>query len=138
MRPCNARGVGSWNGLGAVVVVLVACCLLGTARAQPPVFWTQRVVSGPPGLGDVSMAFHFSRGVAVLFGGTTDGYNGYDQTWEWNGSSWTNRAVSGPPARLLTAMAYDTIRDVTVLFGGINQNTIYGDTWEWDGTQWAS
>lgn len=97
--------------------------------------WALRGTEGPSPRWNHAMAYDSARGVAVLFGGSTDNnpftLNG--ETWEWNGSTWTLRAATGPSPRANHAMAYDSLRGVTVLFGGSPQN----DTWEWDGQQWT-
>jgi Galactose oxidase, central domain len=115
---------------------VLACLCAAPLAAEGQISWTQQVVSGPAGRGDLAMAYDSDRHVTVLFGGTTDGFNGTNDTWEWDGAAWVQRTSNPPPARLLDALSYDSSRHFVVLFGGINQNTIYGDTWEREGTVW--
>jgi hypothetical protein len=91
--------------------------------------WTQRVVSGPSPRRGHAMAYDVSRGVTVLFGGTTGASNG--ETWEWNGTAWTQQTITGPAPRVLHAMAYDAARGLTVLFGGVTTESFHfsGETW---------
>src|SRR4051812_7271472 len=93
-------------------IALVLFALVPSSALSQTVSWTQRVVGGPPGMGNVALAHDSFRQVTVLFGGTTDGYNGNDQTWEWDVAAWNQRAVAGPSPRLLDALAYDSARHV--------------------------
>jgi hypothetical protein len=97
--------------------------------------WTQRFVSGPPGVTYHVMAYDSARGRTVFFGGvwaTADA-----GTWEWDGNAWTQAVVTGPSGRVGGAMAYDASRGVTVLFGGIANGDITAETWDWSGVAWT-
>lgn len=83
------------------------------------------------------MAWDSSRGVIVLFGGSTSVAGKQNDTWEWNGTRWIRVSLEGPLPRTAHSMAYDSVRGVTVLFGGQDASSNpLGDTWEWDGTTW--
>jgi hypothetical protein len=108
--------------------------------------WTE-IPSPPDPEGDgnparrtaASLSFDTARGTAILFGGS----GGFQDTWEWNGSSWKNVCTgacltSSPPARGAHATAYDPVRQKLVLFGGdAGAASFLGDTWEWDGSKWT-
>jgi hypothetical protein len=141
-----------WNGAawhvpatGANVPFGVAA--FDTVRAETIVFtglgetWTWdgtawfRVASTGPDTGAAAMAFDTDRGVAVLFGSSTE-----RRTWEWDGVAWSLRSDPGPEGnapsyRSLASMCYDSHRQRIVLFGGFG-DIIRDDTWEWDGTEW--
>jgi hypothetical protein len=92
--------------------------------------------------GSHALAYDSARGVIVLFGGhDIDGFNIWDDTWEWDGTDWTQRSPANKPrARTFHAMAYDSARGATVLFAGLYVPTSgaeLDDTWEWDGTDWT-
>jgi len=97
--------------------------------------WQQKAGLFAPVI-DAAMAYDSTRGVTVLFGGSTwAGRSG--ETWEWDGSVWRRAATSGPEARSIHAMAYDSVRKVTVLFGGWASGS-RNDTWVWDGSSWVN
>lgn len=86
------------------------------------------------------MVYDLTRGVCVLFGGYDWNTGvGFDDTWEWNGTTWTQIATATMPvARDSHAMAFDITRNRTVLFGGWDANGVpQNDTWEYDGTNWT-
>jgi len=87
----------------------------------------------PPPMRDHVMVYDSLRKRVVLFGGRDDGPEGFDQTWEWDGSSWTEINTSvNPSARHECAAAYDSWRDRTVLFGGSSEGAedrYKDDTW---------
>lgn len=88
-----------------------------------------------------SLAFDEARGTALMFGGTTDGSSGRNDTWAWDGKAWQQLSPpSQPPARAFHAMTYDAARRNVVLFGGISDGgkTLLGDTWLWDGNTWRA
>lgn len=83
------------------------------------------------------LAFDARRGVAVLFGGSSNGVELGD-TWEWDGTAWIERTpATSPVARIDHAMAFDARRGRVLLFGGTRLQTRLSDTWEWDGTVWS-
>ena len=97
--------------------------------------WTQ--VAGPasPGPRDgTAAAFDARRGVAVLFGGSSDA-----STWEFNGSTWRRVATAAAPApRRGHGMVFDAARGRVVLFGGERRSDgkLLNDLWTYDGTTW--
>ncbi|MEW5988276.1 MAG: kelch repeat-containing protein [Chloroflexota bacterium] len=94
----------------------------------------------PPVRADHAMAYDTARGVAVLFGGYSNGVE-LNDTWEWISQTrtWVERQPAHrPPVHYGHAMAYDAARGVTVLFGGLGDNVVYlNDTWIWDGNDWT-
>ncbi len=95
--------------------------------------------AGPSGRSGHAMVYDATRGVVVLFGGSSGG-SSLNDTWEWNGSVWSNVTPSAgnPGARSGQAMAFDSIRGVTVLFGGQGIAGPLADTWEWNGQAWTN
>ncbi len=99
----------------------------------------------PPARFSSAMAYDFTRGRTVLFGG--GGRVGgritiFNDTWEWDGKRWVRvPTTSGPAGRSGHAMAYDISRKKTVLFGGsvlVNGKWVNtSETWEWDGKNWV-
>jgi hypothetical protein len=84
------------------------------------------------------IAFDSVRARTVIFGGygaSAPNPNGFDDSWEWDGTSWVQRASGAPSTRQGAVMAFDAARQRTVLFGG-NGGTAFlssdlGDTWEY-------
>ncbi len=102
------------------------------ARAQP-VAWTQlNPIVHPDWRAARSMVYDSARGVAVLFGGSSNSRD----TWEWDGATWSLRATTGPASNTGEDMAYDSARGVTVLFGR-SANGAQSETWEWNGSVWT-
>jgi hypothetical protein len=105
--------------------------------------WVQRTpATVPPARTYHAMAYDFSRGRVVMFGGVTASGMTNAETWEFDGVNWALRSsAQSPLARHLTGMAFSNARLRTTLFGG---HRYYGssvpplqDTWEWDGTNWT-
>lgn len=97
--------------------------------------WSDRVLD--PGPGDRSAAaaaYDASRGVVVLFGGSTTD----DATWEYDGSSWTRVVTSpGPGPRSGHRMVYDDRNRRVLLFGGVTHAGVFlNDLWEYQGRSW--
>jgi len=121
-----------------VQVGLFLFLFIGVANAQP--HWALVSVSGPAPRSNHAMVYDSCRNVLVLYGGV-DWQQGYEDTWEWDGTSWSLRASGGGPGiRASHSMAFDAARCRTVLFGGVDA-WIYAnyrsDTWEWDGNTWT-
>jgi thrombospondin type 3 repeat protein/galactose oxidase-like protein len=97
--------------------------------------WTPIAGATGPGPRDgAAAAFDARRGVAVLFGGSTDA-----STWEFNGSAWRRVATAtAPAARRGHGMVYDAARGRIVLFGGerLSDGALLNDLWTFDGTNW--
>jgi hypothetical protein len=85
------------------------------------------------------MAYSYSTGTVVLFGGYSTSSPNMNDTWTWNGTTWTQQFPgNSPPAREWAAMAWDANTGKVILFGGSSDSSPYlGDTWTWDGTNWA-
>jgi hypothetical protein len=76
----------------------------------------------------------------VLFGGSDDFADDFDDTWTFDGERWVeadNGKTGAPPARSLPAMA--ALPGEVVMFGGYLDSTAatLGDTWTWDGHGWT-
>ncbi|HZQ49210.1 MAG TPA: kelch repeat-containing protein [Candidatus Dormibacteraeota bacterium] len=105
-----------------------------------PVNWAQSQTSTTPAARAwPAMDYDSARGVTVMFGGSTGGPGGFQETWEWDGFHWVLRTPqNSPPALNSAVMAYDSRRHVSVLFGGETAaGTASSQTWEWDGTYWT-
>ena len=96
--------------------------------------------SSPPGRVDAAMAFLYSAGVTVLFGGVDGASTALGDTWVYDGTTWTQVVVSGsrPAARSGARMVSVPSRGVVMLFGGRDPSTqaVFDDTWEFDGNAW--
>ena len=103
--------------------------------------WALRAVVGPDPRSWHSMCFDSWAGRVTLFGGrlSTDGceeWAGFDDTWQWDGTSWTRvpECDPRPAAREGSAMAFDRDRGVAVLTGGAlaagGSWMFFADTWE--------
>ena len=94
----------------------------------------------PPGRVNSAFAFDVEHGVAMLFGGQSEGLGGppLGDTWTWDGSAWTEHATSpSPPARFDHALAFDPRRRELVLAGGrSNPVARFDDVWRWNGSSW--
>lgn len=85
-----------------------------------------------------SSAYDSTRGVSVMFGGTSTAGDGLDDVSEWNGTSWVARVTANPPpARYEAGFVYDRAADVFVMFGGLTGGQPFGDTWELSGSAWT-
>lgn len=111
---------------------------IGAANAQP--HWALVAVDGPAPRSNHAMVYDSCRNVVVMYGGF-DEQQGFEDTWEWDGTSWSLRASGGGPGvRFTHSMAFDATRCRTVLFGGnapYNAPSYFNDTWEWDGNAWT-
>ncbi len=110
-------------------------CALNVSCAEPSRLETTPV--HPSGRFLHSMAYDPSRGVVVLYGGSSSIGTALADTWEWNGSVWTLRMAQSPPGpRRSAAMAWDGVN--IVMFGGYeDQNARYlSSFWRWDGSSW--
>jgi hypothetical protein len=95
--------------------------------------------TGPSARTNAAMAFDEARGVAVLHGG-----NGFDDTWEWDGSAWQlvcsarkDCGGSDPTPVWNHTLTYSSHRGTVLLFGGIESPFISFDLWEWNGSAWT-
>lgn len=100
--------------------------------------WWQRSPSTvPPARFAHAMAYDWSRGMTVMFGGH-DSVGHLGDTCEWDGTNWTGGTIlGGPTPRSDHAMSFDAGRGVTVLFGGRDLNGDLAETWEWNGMSWT-
>ena len=88
----------------------------------------------PPAMRDFAMAYDSLRKKTVIFGGRAGTLDGFDSTWEWDGTAWAEvNTAARPSQRHECAAAYDSIRNRMVLFGGSTGNTeenrYKSDTW---------
>jgi hypothetical protein len=87
-----------------------------------------------------AMAYDSNTGVVILFGGSPNGSQAYNDTWQWNGTTWTQLTPTNQPsARLYHSMTYDSNNQTIVLFGGQSApgGTTLSDTWIWNGSNWV-
>ena len=114
-RPTRRRSAGGtpWPGTASASGW---SCSAATARSATPgngtaPTWTQLAAGEPHRrrAADHAMAYDAARGRVVLFGGTSDGAAGLDDTWEWDGSTWTPARIRPTRRRRAArhAMAYD-------------------------------
>ncbi|MEZ6036527.1 MAG: kelch repeat-containing protein [Planctomycetota bacterium] len=119
----------------------------GTARGDTWTWngtnWSQlSPATAPSPRGYHGMAFDQSRGVTVLFGGSSDistDFNG--ETWEFDGTTWTQVTTANTPSpRYGHAMFYDSMTQRVVLFGGrtgASTSDQSNETWLYDGNNWT-
>lgn len=103
----------------------------GTAWSQP------QPSSAPPERAGAAMAFDFSTGGLVLFGGNDDTFTMLDDVWDWNGVTWTQRTVlpGGPIARTHHTMVTKS-NGVCVIGGDVGSPGL-DDVWLLQGNQWT-
>src|SRR4029077_2540101 len=60
-------------------------------------------------------------------------FDGFGQTWLWDGTTWTEQTGNSPGVRSGAAMAYDPRTGGVVLYGGVGPSPggIDADTWMW-------
>lgn len=115
----------------------VIATLASTTLAQT---WTQVTPATSPIAGrDQGMAFDFSSGSVLMYGGLLTGNAINSDTWLFDGSNWTQLSpATTPPTRWGHRCVQDTRRNRIVAFGGrsptITANA--NDTWEWNGLDW--
>lgn len=104
--------------------------------------WTQstgQITDLPSPRASASMAYDTASGQLVLFGGTDNAADTFDDTWTWNGVGWTEQNTSDAPQwPFATSMAYDPAISQLVLFGGDGGpgGAFTDQTWTWNGSFW--
>ncbi len=95
----------------------------------------------PSGREAHGLAYDWTRGALVLFGGRQGGMTPVADTWEWTpAAGWREITPAGasPAPRIEPAMVFDSRRGKVILFGGgTGTGVFYDDTWEWDGEAWT-
>ena len=94
--------------------------------------WTNRNPSNPPpARSSPFMAFNYTDGKMVLFGGrNASGYLNDTWTFDCDSNSWANRnPANAPPARDGHALVYDISAGQVILFGGNTGSVYLNDTW---------
>lgn len=99
---------------------------------------------GPSARAGAVAAFDPVRKTVVLFGGRTNSYRVFSDTWLWNGSAWAQQTPTkspnmGPERGTFT---FDLARGEAILFAnnGLTSNDGAGPityTWAWTGNDWA-
>ena len=104
--------------------------------------WSRLNISGPsPRLGEY-MAYDYTDGYILLFGGgpylTLNGSLYYHDTWKFQNGTWTElHPAVYPSARGLGGMVYDSADGYLLMFGGMSSQTdIHSDTWTYAGGVW--
>ncbi|MBL8727526.1 MAG: hypothetical protein JNM25_03775 [Planctomycetes bacterium] len=119
-----------------VFLPLLCAIAAGTLPAQ----WTpMSPASQPAARAGHAMAAHPFVDAALLFGGA-GGFNTYNDTWRYDGTTWTQLfPATSPSYKFYTGLAYDLVRGVHVLYGGNATYTSQGvdETWEFDGATWT-
>lgn len=92
--------------------------------------WTE--LQGPAPSARLGSALATLGNRIILFGGA-----GYDDLWEWTGTTWNPlpAAVPRPSARSGAAMI--NTGGKLLLFGGVNSAGFSEETWEFDGVSWT-
>ena len=106
------------------------------------VTWTQQfppVSPSPRSWNTNGMVFDSLVGKVVLFGGYTQSFAMFSDTWEWDGTAktWTEKFPAHSPSPRAATLAYDATSRQVLLFGGFTAGYIYyGDTWTYNGVDW--
>jgi hypothetical protein len=139
----GAAGVTGTAGTAPVV-----CSNAGVTGHQPVVVnggWINRTpatrpAAWPKGRRAAAMAYDFTTGRTVMYGGYANALPAVD-TWEWNGTAgtWSEHKVSPPGVFDMFGVAYDSGRGRLLLFGGETypNGGRSSDVWEWDGLKGA-
>jgi hypothetical protein len=129
-------------------VVLFGGSFVGTTNSDETwtwdgVTWTQQFppVSPPARNWNATngMVLDSQLGKVVLFGGYTDQFVIFNDTWEWDGKSktWTEKFPADSPSPRTATLAYDETSKRVLLFGGWTNGIDYGDTWTYNGVNWV-
>ncbi len=97
--------------------------------------WQQLApLASPPPRNAPGMAFDRARGVAVVFGGSTNAGD-TNETWEFDGTTWSLATpAASPPSCVFANMTYDDAGARTIMRCGI---VFPRTTWAYDGTTWT-
>lgn len=103
--------------------------------------WAQAAPAASPSARRwAAMAFDFTLGKNVLFGGSALGTTFLGDTWTWDGSNWAQLtpAVS-PSPRARGWLEWDLLHARAIYYGGKNTtaNLALAETWSWDGATWT-
>ncbi len=65
-------------------------------------------------------------------------FDGFGQTWLWDGSTWTEQTGASPGVRSGAVMAFDPRSGDVVLYGGVGPSPggVDADTWVWSSGSW--
>jgi len=97
--------------------------------------WSLAVNGTPAARRFIQMVYDASADQVILFGGTGQGGQKFDETWAYdpNNATWENRQPSGTPGpRWVYAMAYHALENKTILFGGLTPDGESNETWVYD------
>ncbi|HLQ37292.1 MAG TPA: kelch repeat-containing protein [Planctomycetota bacterium] len=146
--PATAPPSGSTLGAGMAYDLARGRCVLFTvlagASAQTWEWdgtnWAQVITAQDPGLRfGFRLAHDISRSRTVLFGGE-DGsrqHNGFNDTWEYDGTNWTLVSTpASPTPRAEFTMIWTGAG--MLLFGGRLGPNLFTDTWTYDGVSWTA
>lgn len=92
----------------------------------------------PAGRGSNGMAYDYSDGYLLMFGGSEPGQIYLNDTWAFTGGHWTQlHPAHSPPARDLISgqMAWDPFDGYVLLFSGRGATNLT-DTWYWQAGDW--
>jgi hypothetical protein len=105
--------------------------------------WTQQfppVSPSPRSWNTNGMVFDSLVGKVVLFGGYTQAFTMFNDTWEWDGTSrtWIEKFPVHSPSPRQSMVAYDEASRQVVIFGGLtSESTFIGDTSTYNGLDWV-
>jgi len=96
--------------------------------------WSLIDVAGQPGIrGYFGIAYDTRIKNMIMFGGTSDGVNFFQDTWLYNSTDWKWYSIATPTIvptkREQMAMTYDEGCKLTVMFGGLIGSKYANDTW---------
>jgi hypothetical protein len=106
--------------------------------------WTEKFPADSPSPRQATLGYDEISKQVLLFGGFTQGYVYYGDTWTYDGFDWTQQQPTTlPPPRCDNALVFDPSLKSVVLFGGLAgpcescDEGRLNDTWLWGGTNWT-
>ncbi len=125
-----------------------SCAAYGTAAPHPHgssssnLTWTDmtpQLPSAPVPMYLASMAYDYSDGYVLLFGGYSSSGSVLSQTWIFSNGSWSQLSVTGPSPEYVGTMAYDFADHYVLMFGGYSGSGsgYYNATWTFSNGTWT-
>jgi hypothetical protein len=105
--------------------------------------WTEKSPGHRPSQRSATISYDEPSNQVILFGGDSNGYQFYGDTWTYNGVDWVQQQPATlPPARCDNGLAFDPTLGRVVMFGGVAGpcedcgEARLNDTWLWGGSNW--
>ncbi len=128
-RQCRADGSDVDDADACVGANFGTSYLVFDPSGGEPV-WQNGAAGGPGQIYGATMVYDSTAKRMLVFGGTTDGEKGKNETWELDlsdpdltNAKWSKLATTGQvSARFLHAAAYDRGKDQMVVYGGVTKD----------------